>query len=113
MLANRSSQPSNDSSERCSKITPWGQCQQAGWNSPEGLCRSHEEWRLKGVIPDPYYERKIVEGRIQPTFDYLTEAELHALLNGRTRGDGRRVDQYVVDDPLMINERALTDRDVA
>jgi hypothetical protein len=52
------------------------------------------------VTPEVFYEEKIAKAWTQPTFDYLSDSEAHALLNGRYRGDGRRVDQYVIDDPL-------------
>lgn len=113
-----SSTPSTSSARQCSKITRWGQCQQPAWAQraidrafadQHGLCRSHEEWRLRNVVPDPYYERKIVEGLTTPTFSYVSDAEAHALLNGRYRGDGRRVDQYIVGDPLGIELEPKTD----
>lgn len=59
-----------------------------------------------GPPPDPFYERKVVEGRITPSWDSMSEAEMDTVLNGRYRGDGRRIDQYIVDDPMMIT---LTD----
>jgi len=52
------------------------------------------------VTPEVFYEEKIVKAWTVPTFDYLSDSEANALLNGRYRGDGRRVDQYVIDDPL-------------
>lgn len=106
---NCDSKESKDSVQLCSlTTTPWGPCQQpASIRSGTGLCISHETWTAKGRTPDRFYEEKIVRGLTQPTFSYLSEAEAHALLNGRYRGDGRRVDQYVVDDPLGIDERYL------
>jgi hypothetical protein len=62
---------------------------------------------VRDRTPDPYYEEKVVRGLTQPTWDYLTPAEAHAVLNGRYRGDGRRIDQYVTDDPLGVDEEFL------
>lgn len=59
-----------------------------------------------GEAPDQFYERKVVEGKITPSWDSMSRAEMDTLLNGRYRGDGRRIDQYIVDDPMMIS---LTD----
>lgn len=59
-----------------------------------------------GPPPDQFYERKVAEGRITPSWDSMSEPEMDAVLNGRYRGDGRRIDQYIVDDPMMIT---LTD----
>jgi hypothetical protein len=94
-------EPSTNSVDRCLKITKWGRCSQAA--TPLGLCSAHEQWSIRGKTPDPGYERKIVLGLIQPTWDYMSESEAHAVLNGRYRGDGRRIDQYVIDDPLGID----------
>jgi hypothetical protein len=57
---------------------------------------------LLGTTPDSAYERKIATGLLQPTWDYLTPAEAHATVNGRYKGDGRRIDQYIDQDPLGI-----------
>ncbi len=60
---------------------------------------------MRNVVPDATYERKIVEGRTTPTWDYVTTSEAHALLNGRYRGDGRRIDQFVLPEgPLGVPE---------
>lgn len=53
--------------------------------------------------PDPYYEEKVVRGLIAPTWDWMSESEGAALLNGRYRGDGRRLDQWVTADPIGID----------
>ena len=58
---------------------------------------------MRGVTPDPSYEEKICRGLIQPTFEYMTDSEAEATVNGRYRGDGRRMDQFVHDDPMMID----------
>jgi hypothetical protein len=96
------------SDRQCSRTTPWGQCcQPALLSSETGLCISHETWTRKGRTPDRFYEEKIVKGLTEPTFNYMSETEAHAVLNGRYRGDGRRVDLYIVDDPLGIDEENL------
>lgn len=62
---------------------------------------------LRGKTPDPYYEEKVVRGLLTPTWEYLSPAEAEAVLNGRYRGDGRRIDQYVVDDPLGLDQEGI------
>lgn len=47
-------------------------------------------------------------GVCQPTWLYMSDSEAHALLNGRYRGDGRRIDQYVTAEPLLIDPEAFT-----
>lgn len=90
----------------CRKKTKWGKCQQelegqAKW------CSAHRFWSQAGVTPDPYYEQKVVLGLVTPTWDWMSDTEAHALLNGRLRGDGRRIDQWVAGDPLLIDTEAL------
>lgn len=87
-------------SQKCSRLTRWGRCQQR--RKYEGLCSAHHNWDIRNVTPDETYERKIVLGQIQPTWDYLSDLECETLLNGRYRGDGRRLDQYVSAEPLGI-----------
>lgn len=87
--------PSNSCGQRCSTITTWGRCQQ-NTTHESGLCSAHLNWHLRGSTPDPYYHRKVVEAKVQPTWDWMSDAEAHALLNGRYRGDGRRIDQWVL-----------------
>jgi len=55
------------------------------------------------VTPDQEYERKIVAGLLSPTWSYMSHEEMEATVNGRYRGDGRRLDQYVTDEPMMID----------
>lgn len=50
----------------------------------------------------PYHE-KLKAKLLQPVSTYLSEAELHAIIDGRYRGDGRKVDAYVMYDPLFID----------
>lgn len=57
--------------------------------------------------PDPYYEQKVVRGLVTPTWDWMSDTEAHALLNGRIRGDGRRIDSWVAGDPLLIDAEAF------
>lgn len=66
------------------------------------LCSAHLRWRNGDVRPDPYYEQKVVEGLTSPTWDWLTDSEAETLLNGRYRGDGRRLDQYIAGEPLGV-----------
>jgi hypothetical protein len=44
----------------------------------------------------------VVLGLIEPTWDWMSDAEANALLNGRYRGDGRRLDQWVSGDPIGV-----------
>lgn len=91
---------------RCQKKTEWGRCHQV---AVEGrvFCTVHEHFKGKRNPPDRYWHEKVVKGLITPTVDWMKPSELHAILNGRYRGDGRRIDQYVVDDPLLIDEEAF------
>lgn len=85
----------------CSKTKKqYGRCKQPSLPSPEKWCRAHTDWKERGVKnPDAYYEAKMFAGVLQPAASLFTKSELHATLNGRDRGDGRRVDQYVIGDP--------------
>jgi len=66
-------------------------------------CTAHERWLKLGVKhPDPTYERKLVEGLIESSWDTLTDTQANALLNGRYRGDCRTLDDYVTDEPIGI-----------
>lgn len=85
----------------CRKRTRWGQCTQECQGHSK-LCSAHRFWTDNDVTPDPYYEEKVVKGHATPTWDWMSDTEAHALLNGRLRGDGRRVDQWIAGDPLMI-----------
>lgn len=76
---------------KCKAKSRFGRCQQ---EAVDRLCRSHQRWLDLGVQPDPFYEQKIVLGLLQPVDAYLTETEIEAGLNGRYRGDGRRLDVY-------------------
>lgn len=68
------------------------------------MCSAHLRWDLHGQTPDPYYERKVVEGLVEPTWDWMSDAEAHALLNGRYKGDGRRIDQWTLPEgPIGID----------
>lgn len=90
--------------KRCSKKTEWGRCQQP---AIERLCSAHQHWADQNVTPDRSYHEKIAKGLTQPTWDYLSDSEANAVLNGRYRGDGRRVDQFVSGDPLLIDQEAF------
>lgn len=62
---------------------------------------------MRGVTPDRRYEEKICRGLIEPTWEYLTDGEAEACINGRYRGDGRRIDQFVSDEPMLIDTPPL------
>lgn len=64
-------------------------------------------WDLTGALPDPYYHEKVVRGLVEPTWDWMSESEAHAVLNGRYRGDGRRLDQWVSADPVGLDPKAF------
>lgn len=66
------------------------------------MCSAHLQWELRGSTPDRYYHEKVAKGLLIPTWDWMTEPEAHALLNGRYRGDGRRLDQWIAGDPLNV-----------
>ena len=87
---------------RCRKKTEFGRCHQdilvAGV-----FCTAHRHFADTGRIPDKYWHEKLVKGLIVPTTDWMTASELHAVLNGRYRGDGRRIDPYIAGDPLLID----------
>lgn len=68
-----------------------GRCQQDA--RFEGLCGYHLR-RLDGGRVDPYYEAKVVRGLVEPTDHYMTETEVRALFEGRTKNDGRRIDHW-------------------
>lgn len=60
----------------------------------EGLCGYHLRRREGGGRVDPYYEKKVVLGLVEPTDHYMTETEVRALFEGRTKNDGRRIDHW-------------------
>lgn len=93
------------SGAKCKKRTIWGRCgQPPSPTSEKGLCLSHDRWASRDVTPDPFYERKIVLNLTQPVDTYCSSAEIEASLNGRYRGDGRRIDVYAPPEgPLGIS----------
>lgn len=91
----------------CSRETKWGRCAQPAAQGRR-LCSQHLFWdEHPNAHVDPYYHEKIAKGIVKPSFDWMTEAESATLLNGRYRGDGRRLDQWVAGDPLLIDEEAF------
>jgi hypothetical protein len=48
------------------------------------------------------YHEKICKGLTVPTWDYLTDDEADAMLHGKYKGDGRRIDAYVVPDQKSV-----------
>lgn len=59
------------------------------------LVREAMEWSR-----DAYYESKRLRGLLASPLDYLTDEEMNATMQGRSRGDGRRIDAYTSDDPV-------------
>jgi hypothetical protein len=91
---------------RCSKRTEWGRCAQRA-DEDHKWCRWHRRFEHRTRLPDRYWHEKLVRGLITPTDSWMSPAELEAVLNGRYRGDGRRIDDYVVGDPLMIDTKGF------
>lgn len=97
----------------CRARTRWGRCSQ---RTDGGQCSAHRFWRQAGVSPDPYLEEKIVKGLKAPQMDWMSDSEAHAVINGRYRGDGRRIDQWTVPEgpmeidlsPLLVVEVTMT-----
>lgn len=82
-------------------------CRYAYWFSPvkwplmcqqkvkrNGLCSFHAFQSDTGIVPDVAWHERLLRGG-RNIYDDLTETEMVALVNGRYRGDGRRIDQYV------------------
>lgn len=65
----------------------------------DDLCAAHLEWAERNLWPDPAYELAVVRGKT-PIQAVLTETEMDAVVNGRYKGDGRRLDAYVTADPI-------------
>lgn len=91
---------------RCRRKTEWGQCMQAA-HDDDTMCTIHRYFWVTGKRPDRYWHEKVAKGLIVPTVDWMTESEMEAVINGRYRGDGRRIDQYVAGDPLMLDMEAF------
>lgn len=91
----------------CKKRTEWGRCKQPAASG--GRCSAHLYWHAAGVTPNRYFEEKIVRGLITPGWDWMTESETHAVINGRYRGDGRRIDQWTVPEgPMEIDMESMS-----
>lgn len=97
---------------QCRRKTEWGRCQQEA-DAPRMLCSLHLTVDHKGNRIssgrriDRYYHEKVSKGLVVPITERLSESELEAVVNGRYRGDGRRLDQYTLPDPLFIDLEAL------
>jgi hypothetical protein len=82
----------------CDANTRWGRCLQTkNLTELDGdwLCPYHAEMRQSPTFhEDTYYHQKIAKAETLPTVDYITQAEMDALLRGRPRQDGRRLDQW-------------------
>lgn len=89
----RRSGPRTDA-KRCGTTTRWGRCAQPAVGAA-GMCAAHEEWGREGIIPDENYHRRVVLGEVEPIQAKLSATEISATMNGRYRGDGRRLDAYV------------------
>lgn len=48
-----------------------------------------------------------MKGLATPTWDFMNESEANTVLNGRYRGDGRRLDQWIAGDPVGIDPKAF------
>lgn len=44
-----------------------------------------------------------MKGLLQPTFEYISASEAEAVVNGKYRGDGRRLDSWIAGEPMMID----------
>jgi hypothetical protein len=79
---------------RCYKTNEWGRCEQrsvAGYT----FCGFHERRRQDGLPADRFYDEMVTKGFIEPTDHWMTPSETKAMFDGRRRGDGRRLDQWV------------------
>ena len=93
---------------RCRKRTEWGQCAQEVNHDDDFFCAAHRQLQTSGRPVDRYWHEKLVKGLIVSTVEWMSASELNAIINGRYRGDGRRIDQFVTGDPLLIDVEALT-----
>lgn len=89
-------------SVQCTVETEYARCKQPAVDGE--LCAFHLETINTNVTPDPDYERAVVEGRREPIQARLSESEMTALISGRYRGDGRRLDQFCVHDPMEMGD---------
>lgn len=88
-------------------VKPWGKCKQPPV-ADELICSAHLYWRdHPQAVVDSYYHEKIVKGLKSPTWDWMSDSEAHAVVNGRYRGDGRRIDQWTLPEPMGIDMRGL------
>ena len=84
----------------CKFLSKWGRCQQRA--SSGGLCRFHHRARKDPEFRfDDYYHRKIILGETTSTWGFLSDTQAAALLGGvKRKQDGRRLDHWIVDDPV-------------
>ena len=73
-------------------------CQQLAIKGTQ-ICASHTFWFRTGIEPVHEYHLQVLAGG-RAILEFLTEPECEALVNGRYRGDGRRIDIYTSQDPL-------------
>lgn len=87
----------------CTHPTESGECTQTVYDSPELR-------QVRYIIDSPvdvcFYHQRVVLGRLQQPASYLSLEELDATMGGRPHGDGRRLDQYV----LEARRRVATSR---
>ena len=97
---------------QCHRRTEWGRCQQPAATGRR-LCHVHIDFDgagrnvHTGRPADRYWHEKVTKGLITPTARALSPSEIHATVNGRSRGDGRRLDAYTSLDPMLINPDLL------
>ena len=82
------------SSTTCSFETEFGPCQQRPFRGGFKWCSFHIRMETEGFRPDRHYHRKLVSGLLEPTDHYISEVEMQALMDGRARNDGRRLDHW-------------------
>lgn len=75
----------------------YGRCKQP---CAEGasMCAQHLEWAGSDIIPHPEYEAKVYRGEVTPVVAVLSETEIRTMMEGRYRGDGRRLDAFAPTD---------------
>jgi hypothetical protein len=65
----------------------------------------------KEFYVDEYYHRKVCEGTLTITDSYLRASEIKALTSGRYRGDGRRTDRWVIEEPIDMENTGWVQKD--
>lgn len=86
----------------CTHRTETGQCTQQVFDSDE-LTLVRDLLKAPGVDLCFYHVRLFLERTERPT-DFMSQEELDATMGGRPHGDGRRLDQYVLE-PRTVTPR--------